>query len=132
MQYVLQYILSMSDAFAWRVKLKYHATFNGIQRCHGLGNPRHQPTGYHETRGFPFRDFFFIFLPLFPPHDHTHAAYYLSRSDPGRVVDQKKRVSRCNVIGEEYVSFIGSEMSRSNKTSGYIVGDVLELLLERN
>lgn len=75
---------------------------------------------------------FSVFFLFFLCASRPHAAYYLSRSDPGRVVDEKKkRVSRCDVIGERFF-YNGPEMSRSNKASGYIVGDVPELLLARN
>lgn len=44
-----------------------------------------------ERADFRSETFFHFSLFFFSsPPDHTHAAYYLSRNDPGRVVDEKK------------------------------------------
>lgn len=100
---------------------------------HRLGNPRHRPTGYHGTRGFPFRArarlflFFFLFSSSRP---HARGILFYREATPDASSFMKK--ARFPVIGEQYFFYSGPETSRSNKTSGYIVGNVPELLLTRN
>jgi len=114
----------MSDAFARRIKLKYHATFNGVRRLATLDT---KATGYHGTRGFPFRGFFpffcFFFLLAFRPH--ARGILFIEKRPRTHRLMKKKRVSavRYNWRAKRFFSSV-SEMFRFNKALKYIVGNV--------
>jgi len=83
MLYVIPY------AFARRIKLKYHTTFNGIHSDSPTLDIKRPDI--MERADFRSEIFFIFSFFLSSLLNHMHAAYYLSRSDPGRVALMKKK-----------------------------------------